>query len=77
MGDAEFQKAMIVILLTIATMITRFLPFLIFPAGKKVPDFVEYLVKHWCRNGILYVPGSGGFLIRDFGKKWIKFLVGL
>ena len=108
MGDAEFQKAMIVILFTIATMITRFLPFLIFPAGKKVPDFVEYLgktlpyatmgllvvycggadrgaslvegkfpVKHWCRNGILYVPGSGGFLIRDFGKKWIKFLVGL
>ena len=37
----------------------------------------KFPVKHWCRNGILYVPGSGGFLIRDFGKKWIKFLVGL
>ena len=58
MGDAEFQKAMIVILLTIATMITRFLPFLIFPAGKKVPDFVEYLGKTmgllvvYCLKGI-------------------------
>ena len=39
------KKAMIVILLTIATMITRFLPFLIFPTGKKGPDFVEYLGK--------------------------------
>ena len=43
MSGAGFQRIVIVILLTIATMITRFLPFLIFPAGKKVPDFVEYL----------------------------------
>lgn len=28
-----------------ATMITRFLPFVLFPAGKETPKFIEYLGK--------------------------------
>ena len=34
---------LIVFAMAAATMITRFLPFLLFPAGKKTPEFVEYL----------------------------------
>ena len=68
MGDAEFQKAMIVILLTIATMITRFLPFLVFPAGKKVPDFVEYLGKTlpYATMGLLVVYCLKGISLTAF-----------
>lgn len=45
MNSKMIQEIVIVAVLAIATMITRFLPFLIFPAGKKVPDYVEYLGK--------------------------------
>ena len=44
-GDTFARQAAIVIALAAATMITRFLPFLIFPAGKKIPEYVEYLGK--------------------------------
>ena len=45
MSSKMIQEIVIVVVLAVATMITRFLPFLIFPAGKKVPDYVEYLGK--------------------------------
>ena len=35
----------IVAALAAATMITRFFPFLLFPPGKKIPEYVEYLGK--------------------------------
>lgn len=35
----------IVAALAFATMITRFLPFLLFPAGREIPRYVEYLGK--------------------------------
>lgn len=35
----------IVAALTAATMITRFFPFILFPPGKKIPEYVEYLGK--------------------------------
>lgn len=44
-GDVFMRQAAIVAVLAIATMITRFLPFLVFPAGKKIPEYVEYLGK--------------------------------
>ena len=34
---------MILAALTAGTVITRFLPFLLFPQGRKVPRYVEYL----------------------------------
>lgn len=37
--------AWIVAALAVATVITRFLPFLIFPAGREIPRYVEYLGK--------------------------------
>lgn len=35
--------ALITLAMILATMITRFLPFLFFPAGKKTPKYVTYL----------------------------------
>ena len=37
--------AWIVAALAGATLITRFLPFLLFPAGREIPKYVEYLGK--------------------------------
>lgn len=33
----------VVIALTAGTLITRFLPFLLFPQGKSIPRYIEYL----------------------------------
>lgn len=43
-GDAV-RRIAILAALAVGTMVTRFLPFLLFPAGRKVPPFVEYLGK--------------------------------
>lgn len=44
MVDSVFvQELLIVAAMVIGTMITRFLPFVLFPAGKEMPKFVEYL----------------------------------
>lgn len=37
------QALITIALCTLATMLTRFLPFLLFPAGKPTPKFVRYL----------------------------------
>lgn len=39
------RGALIVAALAAATTLTRFLPFLLFPQGKKIPGYVEYLGK--------------------------------
>lgn len=39
------REIAIVAAMVLGTMLTRFLPFLLFPAGKKTPRFVEYLGK--------------------------------
>ena len=39
------QQWITVLLIAIATMLTRFLPFLLFPAGKKTPAYIQYLGK--------------------------------
>ncbi|OWR27722.1 branched-chain amino acid transporter AzlD [Saccharibacillus sp. O23] len=37
------QQVMIVAIVVLGTMATRFLPFLVFPPGKPTPDYVRYL----------------------------------
>lgn len=44
------QQIITVLMVVIGTAITRFLPFLIFPAGKETPKFMQYLGK--------YLPGA-------------------
>ena len=37
------REILLILIMAAATVITRFLPFLLFPAGKKTPRFVGYL----------------------------------
>ena len=39
------QQAVTIAMVVAGTMLTRFLPFLLFPAGKPTPKFVKYLGK--------------------------------
>jgi len=41
----EAQQIITIIMVILGTMATRFLPFIIFPAGKPVPKYVRYLGK--------------------------------
>lgn len=58
----------------LGTMVTRFLPFLIFPEGKEPPEFIQYLGKvlPYAVIGLLDiyclkdVPGSGTYGIPEF-----------
>ncbi|WP_022748679.1 branched-chain amino acid transporter permease [Lachnobacterium bovis] len=38
-----FQKLIIISVVSVGTMITRFTPFILFPAGKETPKYVKYL----------------------------------
>lgn len=39
------QHIITILIVVLCTMLTRFLPFLIFPAGKKTPKLITYLGK--------------------------------
>lgn len=45
MSVLPVREILIIVMMVIGTLITRFLPFLLFPAGSKTPGFVEYLGK--------------------------------
>lgn len=37
------QQVLTITICALATMLTRFLPFIIFPSGKQAPGFIQYL----------------------------------
>lgn len=39
------QQIITIAMVSLGTMITRFLPFLVFPAGKETPKYIRYLGK--------------------------------
>lgn len=39
------QQIITIVMVVLATMTTRFLAFLVFPAGKETPPFIQYLGK--------------------------------
>lgn len=39
------QQIIMVTMVVLGTMLTRFLPFIVFPAGKPTPNYVKYLGK--------------------------------
>ena len=39
------QQIITILMVILGTMLTRFLPFLIFPAGKPTPKYIQYLGK--------------------------------
>ena len=65
------QKLITIFMVLLGTLITRFLPFLLFPSGGKTPKYVQYLGKVlpaavfgllvvYCLKGISIVSGSNG-----------------
>lgn len=63
------QSIIIIACVVLGTMVTRFLPFIIFPEGKEPPEFISYLGKvlPYAVIGLLVVyclkdvPGSGTY----------------
>ncbi len=39
------QRIITIVMVILGTMTTRFLPFIVFPAGKPVPKYIKYLGK--------------------------------
>ena len=39
------QQIITIAMVVLGTMVTRFLPFLVFPAGKETPKYIQYLGK--------------------------------
>lgn len=39
----HIQQIIMIAMVALGTMLTRFLPFLVFPAGKPTPKFIRYL----------------------------------
>ena len=42
---SKIQQLIIILIVAFATMITRFLPFIVFPANKETPSYIKYLGK--------------------------------
>lgn len=55
--NVNTSDIMICAALAAGTIITRFLPFLLFPSGKKTPEYIEYLGKNlpYATIGLLVV----------------------
>ncbi|WP_420799771.1 branched-chain amino acid transporter permease [Paenibacillus mesophilus] len=64
-----FMERMITIgMVVLGTMITRFLPFLIFPSGRPVPTYVQYLGK--------VLPSAALGLLVIYSIKDVNFISG-
>lgn len=65
------QQIITIGMIVLGTMLTRFLPFLLFPAGKPTPKYIQYLGKVlpsavfglliiYCLKGVSILGGSHG-----------------
>ena len=65
------QQIITIAMVVLGTMITRFLPFLVFPAGKETPKYIQYVGKVlpaavfgllvvYCLRSVDLFPGSHG-----------------
>lgn len=65
------QQLVTILMVVLGTMLTRFLPFLLFPAGKPTPKYLQYLGKVlpaavfgllvvYCLRNVSIVSGSHG-----------------
>lgn len=62
------QQLITIAILALGTILTRFLPFLLFPAGRQTPKYVEYL-------GKVLPPAALGLLV-IYCLKDVSFLSG-
>lgn len=51
-----FEQAIVISAVILGTVTTRFLPFLVFPAGRKTPEYIQYL-------GRMLPPAALGMLV--------------
>lgn len=65
------QQIITISMIILATVITRFLPFIVFPSGKETPKFIKYLGKVlpaavfgllvvYCLKNVTIIGGSHG-----------------
>lgn len=65
------QQIITISMVVLATVLTRFLPFIVFPAGKETPKFIKYLGKVlpaavfgllviYCLKNVSIMEGSHG-----------------
>ncbi len=65
------EQIITILMVVIGTMLTRFLPFLLFPAGKPTPKYIQYLGKAlpsavfgllviYCLKDVTILNGSHG-----------------
>lgn len=62
------EQAITIAAVVLGTMLTRFLPFLVFPTGKQTPKYVEYLGK--------VLPGAVFGLLVVYCLKGVNVLTG-
>lgn len=62
------QQIIIVAMVVLGTAVTRFLPFLIFPAGKPTPKYIQYLGK--------VLPAAVFGLLVVYSLKDVRILAG-
>ena len=71
MNGETVRGIILIIVMAAGTMLTRFLPFLLFPGTKKMPAFVEYLSRSlpyatmgllvvYCLKGVTFSQGPYG-----------------
>lgn len=66
MNLSSAQMIALIAAMAAATMLTRFLPFFLFPAGKPIPDYLKYLGKSlpYATIGLLVVYCLKGVDVR-------------
>ena len=62
------QQIITILMVVLGTMLTRFLPFLVFPAGKPTPRYIQYLGKA--------LPGAVFGLLIIYCLKNVSLLTG-
>lgn len=60
------QQLIIVLMVSLGTMVMRFLPFIVFPAGKPTPKYIQYLGK--------VLPGAVFGMLVIYCLKDVNFL---
>lgn len=62
------QRVITIAMVVLGTVITRFLPFLVFPAGKETPKYIQYLGR--------FLPAAALGLLMVYGFKDVDVLSG-
>ena len=75
------QQVVTIAIVVLGTMLTRFLPFLLFPAGRPTPKYIQYLGKVlpaavfglliiYCLRNVNLLAGSHGILVVVALHRW-------